>query len=602
MGIGLILLTLLAIAMIAAPIVVPIVTQIELGFASNTVMTIAGVALLAMVGIILIVTKLYVKARADEAFVRTGLGGAKIIQDGGALVIGIFHDILKISLQTMKLEVVRENKSALITSDALRVDIGSEFYIKVKPDDEGIMQAARSLGPKMQSGGPGSRVKDAAKELLEEKLVNVLREVASKRTLFELHRDRETFVSDISKSLVNDLRENGMILETVTISRLDQTDVSNLDDNNVFDAQGRATIAQITEGKKTERNQMEREGERLRKQEDVETRQRVLTLEQDEKNAEAVQQAEVAKVRAEQEKEAREKAISAQRSVEIAEVQKMRDLEIEGIRKSEASEKAQEARQLAVAEAAKQKAAKEAELAKAQSLREKEQQQVKMVEVEETAKREKQKAVISAQAKAEQLFVTEQRGADAEAYKKEKDAEARKKAADADAEAITKKAQAEANAEKAKAEGQKAVAMVPVDVDREKVKIDQDRVENVIKPELEARQESGKVAQDFEIAKLEVDAHKQVRIASAQAMATIGENITCKLYGAPEDAGKMMRNLVSGQGVMSAVEGFVGAGGGDMVKSALSAAEGLLKDDEETPEQLPQRPANGGTQKPKPAQ
>jgi flotillin len=591
MGIGLILLALLAIVLIAAPIAVPLLApQIQLGFMSNMIMTISGIVLLLGVGIILIVTKLYVKARADEAFVRTGLGGAKIIQDGGALVIPIFHDLLRISLQTMKLEVVRENKSALITSDALRVDIGSEFYIKVDANAEGIMQAARSLGPKMQSSS-SSNARDAAKELLEEKLVNALREVASKRTLFELHRDRETFVSDISQSLINDLRQNGMILETVTISRLDQTDVRNLDDNNVFDAQGRATIAQITEAKKTERNQLERQGEQARKQEDVETRQKVLALEQQEKNAEARQQAEVAMVKAEQERDAKEKAIAAQRAVEIAEVQKMRDLEIEGIQKSEASEKAQEARQQNVAEAAKNRAAKEAELATAQAHREKEQQQVKMVEVEETAKREKQAAVIAAQAKAEQEYVTEQRKADAAAYQVQKKAEAQKLSADAEAEAVTKKAVAEANAKKAHAEGEKALQMVPVEVDREKVKIDQDRVENVIKPELVARQESGEVAQKFEIRKLEVEASKQVQIATAQSMASIGENITCKLYGGPEDAAKMLQKLVQGQGVMSTVEGFVGAGGGEMVKSAISAAEDLLKKAPELPQD---GPSNGG--------
>jgi hypothetical protein len=268
--------------------------------------------------------------------------------------------------------------------------------------------------------------------------------------------------------------------------------------------------------------------------------------------------------------------------------------------KQQAVAVAQEAKLQAVAEAASKKAEKEAALAKAQAIREREQQLIKTAEVEETAKREKQKAVIAAQAKAEQDYVSQQRSADAKAYQVEKDAEARKKAADADAEAVTKKAQAEANAKKAHAEGQKAIEMVPVEVDREKVKIDKDRVETVIKPELQARQESGKVAQDFEIAKLEVEANKQVQIASAQAMASIGENITCKLYGAPDDAAKMLQNLVKGQGVMSAVQGFMDSGGDSVVKSALTAAEGLLKKDGDKSEDSPQLPQPQKPSQPRP--
>ena len=37
--------------------------------------------------LLLIVTRLYVKTKASEAFVRTGMGGMKVIQDGGALVV-----------------------------------------------------------------------------------------------------------------------------------------------------------------------------------------------------------------------------------------------------------------------------------------------------------------------------------------------------------------------------------------------------------------------------------------------------------------------------------------------------------------------------------
>lgn len=108
---GLIVLFLLGTALIAAPIVLGVV-GVKLSFLSSAIMTGAGVTLLVVLGIITVITRLYQRARANEAFVRTGMGGVKIIQDGGALVIPVLHEFIKISLETLKLEVRRVTKQA----------------------------------------------------------------------------------------------------------------------------------------------------------------------------------------------------------------------------------------------------------------------------------------------------------------------------------------------------------------------------------------------------------------------------------------------------------------------------------------------------------
>jgi nucleoside diphosphate kinase len=158
--------------------------------------------------------------------------------------------------------------------------------------------------------------------------------------------------------------------------------------------------------------------------------------------------------------------------------------------------------------------------------------------------------------------------ADAKAYKIEKDAEARKKAADADAEAVTKKAQADANAKKMEADGTEAIEMVPVKVDQKRVEIDRDRVETVVKPELEARQQFGKVAQDFEIQKLAVEAEKVVRVESARASVQLFSKLEANLYGTPQDATAILNAALKGQGAASMIEGFVQHAGPD-TKAAL---------------------------------
>ena len=129
------------------------------------------------------ISKLYRKASANMAFVRTGMGGAKPIKDGGTLVIPVVHQVIPVSLETMRLNVERRGPHALITKDNLRVDLSAEFYIKVQANTDDIIQAARSLG--------GRNVQpDMVSELVQEKLVSALRTVAATKELVELHAKR----------------------------------------------------------------------------------------------------------------------------------------------------------------------------------------------------------------------------------------------------------------------------------------------------------------------------------------------------------------------------------------------------------------------------
>lgn len=581
---GLVFLFLLSVSLVGAPIGLAI-AGIDIGFVSSAIMTGAGVVLMVLLGIITIITKLYQRAKANEAFVRTGMGGVKIIQDGGALVIPVIHEIVRISLETLKLEVVRDSKDAFITKDNLRADIGAEFFVRVKPERDSILQAARSLGKRMTDI---AQVKAA----VEDKLISALRSVAAKKTLTELHTDREGFVEEVTRVVNTDLSENGLTLESVTISKLDQTSIASLNDDNIFDAQGKRTIAEITERQKTERNILERAGEQARKQQDVETRTKILQLEQEQKNAEATQAAEIAKVTAEQDRIAKEKAIEAQKAIDLAELEKMRRTEIAAIEKKQATDVAIEAKARAIALATKEKTVEETELAKTQAIKEKEMQAIKTVEIEASAERDKRKAVIEASAKAEQAYLTEQRAADAKAYQVQKDAEARKLAADADAEATTKKALAEANAAKAHADGEKAKQLVPVEVERERLQIDQNRFENIVRPDLKAREDFGKAAQEFEIAKLKVQAEKEVKIETARAMSGIGEKISMTLYGNPDHAASMLKSLVSGQQVAELVNSFSKQIDPGLVSGVAKVVDAVLAPKPNKDPNPPRKPGN----------
>ncbi|MFK7986369.1 MAG: SPFH domain-containing protein [Sandaracinaceae bacterium] len=558
----LVLVCVFALGLLGAPIAAA-AAGFPLGLAATLALTSVGSLLLLLVGALVTYQRLYKKTRANEAFVRTGRGGVSVIRDGGAFVVPFLHELIEVTLTTLKLRVTRKNEDALITQDKLRADIEAEFFVRVQPDEESILQASRSLGDRM--GEP-----EAVKELVEDKLVSALRTAAAGKTLEQLNSERDEFLTEVMKLVGEDLRANGLILETVTISRLDQTDDKFLKAENIFDAQGRRKIAEITQINLTERNRLVREGERQRKLEDVQTRQEVLSLEQKEQEAEARTLAEVQKIKADTERAAMVERITAERKVALAAVDKQKALELASREQEEAVEVAERAKQQKIARAEQERAAAEAELANTEAEREAAQQKVETVRVTQEAERAKAKSVIDAEAEAERAFVAEQRRADANAYSVQKQAEAQMLSADAESTAIRKKASAEAEAARQRAEGMKATEMVPVEVEKAKVELDRDRIETVVKPELAARERHGKVAQDFELAKLRIEAERTVHIAMAEAQAKLFSKMEANLYGTPEDVTKIMNSLTKGQSVAKGIEGFLSAAD-DTTKGGLTA-------------------------------
>ena len=91
--------------------------------------------------------------------------------NGGAFVLPIVHQVTEVGMNTLRLEVRRGRESALITKNRMRVDVVSEFYVRVKPDPDAIGMAAQTLGRRTMQP-------DALKELVEGKFVDALRSVA----------------------------------------------------------------------------------------------------------------------------------------------------------------------------------------------------------------------------------------------------------------------------------------------------------------------------------------------------------------------------------------------------------------------------------------
>ncbi len=541
-------------------------------------MSITGLLVLIATGIAAVVTKLYHKASANMAFVRTGMGGARVIKDGGTIVLPVVHQVIPVSLQTMRLNVERRGPHALITKDNLRVDLSAEFYIKVQANTDDILNAARSLGDRSVEPGTVS-------ELVQEKLVSALRTVAATQDLVELHSKRDEFASKVQAIVTHDLSSNGLTLESVTISSLDQTDTRNLQEGNVFDAQGLRKIAEITQRAKVERNEIERNSEQQITLKDVEVRKQVLDMQRDQAEFEADQRTKVANVQAararevqafkiEQDEAVSRREIDKFKAIETAEVQrrlaveqaeitkqvalieKERERETAEVQKQQAIEVAQRQRESAIAVKEQERAAAQAAALQAEAEREQAHQRVLTVEVEAQAERDASQKLIAAKQVINENRIRQETEADVSAYQQVKQAEGKRQAAELQYEATLKLAQGESEAESKRAEGERARKLVDVQVERERVDVQKERVE-VERQELANKSEFGEAALEFELSKLRINAEMQVRVAAAQSLGNMLAKANMQIFGDPETMAKMSSRFMSAATLGNATDGFL---------------------------------------------
>lgn len=279
----------------------------------------AAIGLFGLVFIGLIFARLYHRATKETAFVRTGLGGQKVVMDGGAIVLPIFHETIPVNMNTLKLEVSRREEQSLIALDRMRVDVAAAFFVRVRQVAESVSTAAQTLGRKTMAP-------NELKILVEDKFVDALRATAATMTMQELQDKRREFVQAVQNAVAEDLEKNGLELEAVSLTSMDQTSKEFFNPNNAFDAEGLTRLTQETEARRKQRNDVEQdtevqvrtknlEAERLKL--DITKQQEFATLTQQQEiaNAKADQVAEIAKIEAERHREAEEVRINAERLV-----------------------------------------------------------------------------------------------------------------------------------------------------------------------------------------------------------------------------------------------------------------------------------------------
>jgi uncharacterized membrane protein YqiK len=315
---------------------------------------------------------LYLRSSKERAFVRTGLGGQKVVLDGGAFVLPIVHDVIPVNMNTLRLEVMRGRDKALITRDRMRVDVIAEFYVRVAAKPDAVAAAAQTLG--LRTMEP-----EQLKELVEGKFVDALRTAAAEMTMEELHEKRGAFIKRVRESVAEDLTKNGLELEAASLTQLDQTGMEYFNPSNAFDAEGLTRLTEQIEHRKKQRNDVEQdtliairnknlEAEKLGLDIDRESEYARLAQQREVEIARARQRAEVSTERVQREQAAEGAQIQAKQSIDAARIRSEQSIEQERIGKERAIQASEIERRMAVELAEQQRAIAVARESEAQSV------------------------------------------------------------------------------------------------------------------------------------------------------------------------------------------------------------------------------------------
>ena len=282
------------------------------------------VAVVVIAVVVYLLNWLYHRSTKEVAFVRTGFGGETVVINGGALVLPIVHEVTPVNLNVVRIPVARVKEDAVITRDRMRVDIGAEFFVRVIQEKNAVAAAASTLGRRTMNP-------ENLAELLSGKFVSALRSVAAEMTLDEIHENRGELVAKVEQRAASALEQNGLELESVAITDLDQTDLEFFNPANRFDAEGMTQLIETIESRRKLRNDIEQSAMVAIRTRNLESEKETLKLEQESENSRLNQERELEAMRADQRSAVERTRAAKQAEAEqsrIASEQETRDREI----------------------------------------------------------------------------------------------------------------------------------------------------------------------------------------------------------------------------------------------------------------------------------
>lgn len=447
-------------------------------------------------------TRVYVITPTNEAFVRTGgivRKQKKVILNGGCVVLPGFHELTRVPLRELSIDVERTGKLAVRTQDYLRADMRVTFYVCINASEDDVLTAAARLSR------DGKITPEDIKNALEKRADDGIRAAAKTKTLAETDSDKLGFAQEVLNLIEPDLKKVGLTLNNLAISEIEESDT--YDTNNFFDAQGVRLRTETIQRSIQQKREVELTTRVAIEQKELDAEKRSLDIAKDQEDAKLAQTLQIESLKAErdrtiQEKRDRETAtaqrtkILQEQSVEEEEIQRQlsvrqkqidADIELEERQKVLKVAQARQREEADVAEVNRQKAVDSAQYMALVDLAEAERESkvaqeeaaIAIAEREsnrfaaeaaraqaeagvqtatsvEQAERSQRLAVIAAEQDAAERRIADQNVVEIDVFRKRRQAEIAKQTAELEAEAIRTLAQAELDKALAEAEGRQA--------------------------------------------------------------------------------------------------------------------------------------------------
>lgn len=288
----------------------------------------------------------YAKATLETALVRTGMGGRRVVMDGGCLALPILHQVQRVSMGTISFTTSRSGRDALLTQDQLRVDVDMEFEFYVDPGEKGIATAAQALGRRIsRSGGEGVH------EVLAGPLANAMQNAAAKRGMADIHLDRAGYTDEVAQLAGAHAARLGLVLVSASLVAVDQSDLTQHNESNAFNAQGMRRLAELVAEQRKARVKVETEAEIAISESRLAQHNKRLEVQRAEREAEIAQSEHIARLEAESRARSETSATESALATETARIEKEQRLKTVQVGNDEALRRAEMAAILALEEA-----------------------------------------------------------------------------------------------------------------------------------------------------------------------------------------------------------------------------------------------------------
>ena len=397
-----------------------------------------GVLLVLALGIFGLFKAFYRKVEQGTALIVNDMSTTPKVHFTGALIIPVLYKAEEMQISLINLEIDRRGKEGLICKDNMRADIRVNFYLRVNEKAEDVLKVAKTVGAARASD------KNAVDALFNAKFSEALKTVGKRFDFVDLFEKRQEFRDAIVEVIGKDL--NGYVLEDVAIDYLEQTKKSELDPNNIMDAEGIRKITELTAAQNIQTNIFEQD-EKLRiTEKNVSAREALLAMERQQAEAEARQKREIAvinarehaeatkveeeqrlifeKARLETEEQIKIREQDQLRQVEVAEQNRRRAvaIELERVERASQMEKVTTDKEVQLQGVERDKAVEAGKMEVANTIRERTlveqtvavaQEKIKETREVSEADRAKQVTVLNAEADAQQVLVKEVKAAEA---------------------------------------------------------------------------------------------------------------------------------------------------------------------------------------------